>query len=135
MGNIVGILSTVILVSTLVTLVFAVMAYIGARRRPAKSGAPKHAGDYHVPTQAGSPELPQEFVLSMHDVHTHGAGGASSTPSPGSTAPPAKAPGAAPRLPLDASSAFKLFKGSPAKEQPVSPSATEGEAPTESGPA
>lgn len=35
MGNIIGILSTVILVSTLATLIFAVIAYVMARRRRA----------------------------------------------------------------------------------------------------
>ncbi len=43
MGNMIGILSTVILVSTLATLIFAVGAYVLARRR--RSGIEDEAGD------------------------------------------------------------------------------------------
>lgn len=113
MGNIVGIISTVILVSTLVTLVFAVIAYIGARRQPKKSGTPKHAGDYPVPERAVTPELPAEFVLRMHDVHSYTS---DEKPPEGAlidsrqTQKPATA---TVRPPASGTSAFTPYKGKP----------------------
>jgi len=44
MGNMIGILSTVILVSTLATLIFAVGAYVLARRRHRAQAAPLPVG-------------------------------------------------------------------------------------------
>lgn len=68
MGNWVGILSTIILVSTLVTLVFAVFAYIGSRRRSTTQSVARHSGAHEIPDHAQSPVLPDEFVLRIYDV-------------------------------------------------------------------
>ncbi len=71
MGSLVGILSTVILVSTLMTLAFAVYAYIGSRKRLDTERKQRHSGDYPIPKETMSPELPEEFVLRMHDIHIY----------------------------------------------------------------
>jgi len=69
MGNLVGILSTVILVSTLATLVFAVFAYVGSRKRQKTVKVQPHSGQYKIPASQSAPALPEEFVLKVHDVH------------------------------------------------------------------
>lgn len=69
MGSLVGILSTVILVSTLATLIFAVFAYIASRKRQTAFPKEKHSGEYAIPNVESSPTLPQEFLLRMHHVH------------------------------------------------------------------
>ncbi len=72
MGNIIGILSTVILVSTLVTLLFAVFAYI-ASRRPREKQQSKAMSKHHTeaPDLQMSPELPDDFVLRMHEIPSY----------------------------------------------------------------
>jgi|GEM_PF-2518690 len=69
MGNLVGILSTVILVSTLATLVFAVFAYVGSRKRQKTVKVQSHSGNFSIPASQAAPPLPEEFVLKVHDVH------------------------------------------------------------------
>jgi len=69
-NNLIGILSTVILVSTLATLVFAVFAYAASRRRQTSSvSAQPHHREHPIPDVESAPELPREFMLRMHDVH------------------------------------------------------------------
>ena len=54
MGNVIGILSTVILVCTLATLIFAVGAYILARRRRRLEAEPEQAPE-HEPEEPVAP--------------------------------------------------------------------------------
>ncbi len=134
MGNIVGIMSTVILVSTLVTLVFAVIAYIGARRPQAKSKATKHAGDYQVPARNLTPALPEEFVLRMHDVHNITTSEAPGTKTP-KPAPRADRPTFATLAPPTDKppSIFKSAKPMPAKISPLAPRPTQTKPPPSQG--
>lgn len=85
MGNIVGILSTVILVSTVATLIFAVFAYIASRKCQQTATTKKHSGDFVIPEQQRAPDLPPEFILRMHEVRSDTIG-----KSENASAPPEK---------------------------------------------
>ncbi len=65
MGNIIGILSTVILVSTLATLIFAVGAYIMARKRRRGGDADEVGADTTIPENTapltGLPDQPADL--------------------------------------------------------------------------
>lgn len=130
MGNLVGVLSTVILVSTLMTLAFAVFAYIGSRKRQTHMSTQRHSGHYSVPNQSASPELPREFVLRMHDVHTFSESRTAENITPSMPASPPESPESeqphTPDTPL-----FRSLAEKKARSTTVAPPADGGSAPAD----
>lgn len=108
MGNMIGILSTVILVGTLATLIFAVGAYVMARRRRSKlpdAGEIQELAVVEPPVVATG--MPAAAVPSP-------AAGAESAPNAAPSRPAAPAaeptaPGAAPPAPTAESAEPKSF--------------------------
>lgn len=86
MGDIIGILSTVILVSTLATLVFAVFAYIASRKRVEMPRPIRH--EHPIPEKGAAPALPQEFIMRIRDVRNPPPEQKVAEPQPTAIVPP-----------------------------------------------
>lgn len=128
MGNLVGILSTVILVSTMATLIFAVFAYMASRKRTTTPKTVRR--EYPMPPSPAASPVPREFILRMQDVMPkstpkHAPPAPSLTPPP---PPPTPAPEAPP--PTSSNGSSPIFrsladkKRLAASEEPAPPSST-----------
>ncbi len=79
MGDLIGILSTVILVSTLATLIFAVSAYIMARRRRTGSAEDETVAEDEIPEKT-EPLTEAPFAKSAQDSFAPPSTAADSAP-------------------------------------------------------
>lgn len=124
MGNIIGILSTVILVSTLATLIFAVIAYVMARRRRAGIEDETTVDTEDIPDYTEPLRAPSGSGQSPPSSQTQAAAAASASPvgnsAPGkSSASEASVPNESPSGPKESKPLFRQL--TPYGEKPVEP--------------